>query len=109
MRAGVMAHAIIPGLGRLRQGDHSEFQVGLSYTVKAGASGACRNSKHVKVEAGGFQVPSRLGLYRETLSKDNQKHTIKKGYVCGMCVARISYKKTGFISGSVCHFFWCLR
>lgn len=63
------------------------------------------NSKHVKVEAGGFQVPSRLGLYRETLSKDNQKHTIKKGYVCGMCVARINYKKTGFISESVCHFF----
>lgn len=63
------------------------------------------NYKHVKVEAGGFQVPDRLGLYRQTLSKNNQKHTIKKGCTCRVCVARISYKKTGFISGSVCHCF----
>jgi hypothetical protein len=35
-----MAHAIIPGLGRVRQENHSEFQVSLSYTVRAGASGA---------------------------------------------------------------------
>lgn len=56
------------------------------------------NSKHVRVEVGEFQVPSRLGLYRETLSRNKQKHTIKKGvHVCEMCVAHTSYKKTCLI------------
>lgn len=69
-RASVMAHALIPALRRLRQEDHSEFQVSLSYRVVV----LVCNSQHVKVEAGGFQVPSRLGFYRQTLSKNKQTH-----------------------------------
>lgn len=105
-----MAHAIIPALGRLRQEDHSEFRVSPSYPVRAGGGGDC-NSKHVKVEVGEFQVPSRLGLYGETLSRNKQKHTIKKGVdVCvwNVCSTYKLQKDLFYIRVCWVSLIWCL-